>query len=99
VVGVRGDDRHEVPTEHDPESLNISLSFLGVERSADALLIQITLNEGRMVAQKQAVRAGLVAALKPRLGPDPTDVTINLLEVAPENWSFDRGTAQCVEGH
>jgi 4-oxalocrotonate tautomerase len=98
VVRVRDDDRHEVLTEHDPESRNIAPSFLRVERSADALLIQISFNDGRTVALKQAVHTALVANLGQRLGLDPADVTINLLEVAPENWSFGHGRALYVEG-
>jgi len=97
VAGVPDDDRHEVLTEHDPESLHIAPSFLGVKRSADALLIQITFNAGRTVEQKQAFYAALVTGLEQRLGLDPADVTINLLEVAPENWSFGHGRAQYIE--
>jgi Tautomerase enzyme len=66
VVGVFDDDRHEVLTQRDPEGLNVAPSFLGVERSADAVLIQITSSEGRTVAQKQAFSAALVASLKQR---------------------------------
>ena len=98
MVRVRDDDRHEVLTEHDPESRNIAPSFLGVQRSADALLIQITFNEGRTVAQKQAVHTALVANLEQRLGLDSSAVTINLLEVAPENSPFGHGRALYVEG-
>ena len=58
--------------------------ILAVERSADALLIQITFNEERTVAQKQAICAALVAKLEQRLGLGPADVTINLLDGAGE---------------
>jgi phenylpyruvate tautomerase PptA (4-oxalocrotonate tautomerase family) len=98
VVGVPDDDRHEVVTEHDEDGLFIAPTFLGVERSPDALLIQITFNEGRDVEQKKALYAELVRRLHERVGLDPADVTINLLEVKPENWSFGHGRAQYVAG-
>lgn len=97
VVGVPDDDRHEVIAEHSPENLNIAPVFFGVERSADAVLIQITLNEGRDVQQKQAFYKALVANLQRKIGLRPADVTVNLLEVKPENWSFGDGVAQYVE--
>jgi 4-oxalocrotonate tautomerase len=96
-VGVPADDRHEVVAEHDPENLNLDPNFLGIGRSAEAILIQITFNEGRTVEQKQAFYATLVAALHERLGVRPQDVTINLVEVKKENWSFGNGVAQYVE--
>jgi 4-oxalocrotonate tautomerase len=98
VVGVPDDDRHEGVTEHDADGLYIAPNFLGIERSPDALLIQITSNEGRTVEQKQALYATLVANLEQRLGLDPADVTINPLKVRPEDWSFGHGRAQYVEG-
>ena len=63
----------------------------------EAILIQITFNEGRTVEQKQAFYAALVESLHERLGIRPQDVTINLVEVKKENWSFGNGVAQYVE--
>jgi phenylpyruvate tautomerase PptA (4-oxalocrotonate tautomerase family) len=97
TVNVPADDRHEVVAEHDPENLNLDPNFLGIGRSAEAILIQITFNEGRTVEQKQAFYAALVKRLHERLGIRPQDVTINLVEVKKENWSFGNGIAQYVE--
>ena len=97
TVGVPGNDRHEVVAEHDPENLNLDPHFLGLGRSPEAILIQITFNEGRTVEQKQAFYAALVESLHERLGIRPQDVTINLVEVKKENWSFGNGIAQYVE--
>ena len=98
VIGVPEDDRFEVLSEHDPENLDISPTYLGIERSAEAILIQITLNEGRTVEAKRAFYAALAAALEDRLGIRPEDVTISLVEVKKENWSFGNGIAQYAEG-
>jgi 4-oxalocrotonate tautomerase len=94
VVGVPDGDRFEVVTEHDPENLDISPDYLGIQRSEQAILIQITLNEGRTVELKQAFFAALAAALHERLGMRPEDVVVNLVEVKKENWSFGNGIAQ-----
>jgi 4-oxalocrotonate tautomerase len=97
TVNVPPDDRHEVVSEHEPENLNLDPSFLRLGRSPEAILIQITFNEGRTVEQKQAFYAALVKSLHERLGIRPQDVTINLVEVKKENWSFGNGVAQYVE--
>lgn len=97
TVGVPADDRHEVVSEHDPENLYLDPSFRGLGRSPEAILIQITFNEGRTVEQKQAFYAALVKSLHERLAIRPQDVTINLVEVKKENWSFGNGVAQYVE--
>jgi 4-oxalocrotonate tautomerase len=97
TVGVPADDRHEVVSEHDAENLYLDPNFRDLERSREAILIQITFNEGRTVEQKQAFYAALVERLHERLGIRPQDVTINLVEVKKENWSFGNGVAQYVE--
>ena len=93
VMNVPEGDRFQVLTEHDPQSLEISPDYLGIERSAEAIVIQITLNSGRSVEMKQAFYAALVAALRERLGMRPQDVVVSLVEVAKENWSFGNGDA------
>jgi 4-oxalocrotonate tautomerase len=97
VVGVPADDRHEVITEHDSVNLNIAPSFFGVQRSSDAILVQITFNEGRTLDQKRALYVAIVQALQQRVGLRPEDVTINLLEVKKENWSFGNGVAHYID--
>jgi 4-oxalocrotonate tautomerase len=98
VMGVPDGDRFEVIAEHDPADLNISPDYLGIERSAAAIVIQITLNEGRAVEIKRAFYAALADALHDRLGIRREDVVISLLEVRTENWSFGNGLATYAEG-
>jgi 4-oxalocrotonate tautomerase len=97
VVGVPADDRHEVITEHEPENLNIAPNFFGVQRTSDAILVQITFNEGRSIDQKQALYAAIVQALQQRVGLRPEDVAVNLLDVKKENWSFGNGIAHYID--
>jgi 4-oxalocrotonate tautomerase len=90
------DDRFQVITEHAPATLIIDPTYLGIERSADALVIQITLNEGRTVEAKQAFYRAVADGLHARLGLRREDVVINLVEVKKENWSFGNGIAQYI---
>ena len=97
VINVPKDDRFEVITEHSSADLVIDPSYLGIQRSKDAVLIQITLNEGRTVALKQAFYKALVEALHTGVGLRREDVVINLVEVKKENWSYGNGEAQYVK--
>jgi 4-oxalocrotonate tautomerase len=88
------DDRFQVVTEHTPDTLFIDPNYLGIERSPDALIIQLTLNEGRTVEVKKTFYKAVADGLHERVGLRREDVFINLVEVKKENWSFGNGIAQ-----
>jgi 4-oxalocrotonate tautomerase len=88
------DDRFQIVSEHTPQTLFIDPTYLGIERSADALIIQLTLNEGRTVEVKKAFYKAVADGLRDRIGLRREDVFINLVEVKKENWSFGNGIAQ-----
>ncbi len=94
VFNVPNDDKFQVITEHAPEELNISASYLGYHHSDDIILIQITLNSGRSIEFKKAFYKRVADDLHAQLKARPDDVIINLVEVAKENWSFGGGIAQ-----
>ena len=96
TINVPKDDRFQIITEHAPDDLIVDKTYLGIQRTADCVLIQITLNEGRTVAQKQTFYKAIVDGLHERLGMRREDVFINLVEVRKENWSFGNGEAQYV---
>jgi phenylpyruvate tautomerase PptA (4-oxalocrotonate tautomerase family) len=87
-------DRFQVISQHTRETLIIDPTYLDIERSADALIIQLTLNEGRTVEVKKAFYKAVADGLHQRLGLRREDVFINLVEVKKENWSFGNGIAQ-----
>jgi phenylpyruvate tautomerase PptA (4-oxalocrotonate tautomerase family) len=87
------DDRFQVITEH-TTGLVIDPTYLGIERSAEALIIQLFLNEGRTVEVKKAFYKAVADGLHERVGLRREDVFINLVEVKKENWSFGNGVAQ-----
>jgi len=88
------DDRFMLVTEHDERGFDYGKSYLGIERSDDLVIIQLTVSNTRTVAQKKALFARIVEKLGQNPGIRPQDVFINLVEVAKENWSFGNGEAQ-----
>ena len=88
------EDRFMTITEHDDADFSYSKSYLGIARSDDLVMIQITANNTRTVERKKALYRQIVANLSTNPGVRPEDVLINLVEVLPENWSFGNGVAQ-----
>ena len=88
------EDRFMTITEHDDADFSYSKSYLGIARSDDLVMIQITANNTRTVKRKKALYRQIVANLSTNPGVRPEDVLINLVEVLPENWSFGNGVAQ-----
>ena len=93
AAGVPEKDRFQVIAEHDADNVLYDPSYLGIERTEDLVIIQITWNEGRTVDQKKALYKA-IAGLAKSPGIRPEDVFINLVEVKKENWSFGNGIAQ-----
>lgn len=94
TINVPKDDKFQVITEHEPDSLNFPESYLGIAYSKDIVFIQITLNAGRTVDMKKTFYKRIADDLHEQLKIRREDVVINLVEVAKENWSFGNGIAQ-----
>ena len=97
VLNVPAQDRFQIITEHHREALIIDRTYLGIDRSDDALIITITLNEGRTTAMKKRFYDTVATRLAERVGIRREDVTIALTEVKKENWSFGDGQAQYAD--
>jgi 4-oxalocrotonate tautomerase len=94
AIEIPAQDRFQVITEHSPNDLIYDPSYLGIERSDNIVIVQITLSFGRKPGQKRKLYQRIVEILAKNPGVDPKDVMINLVEVAWENWSFGNGVAQ-----
>ena len=68
--------------------------YLGIEYTAGIVMIQITWNAGRTTEVKKALYRKIADDIHDRVGVRKQDVWINLVEVAPENWSFGNGEMQ-----
>jgi len=93
AVGVPPLDRFQILTEHEPGDLVYDSNYLGIARSSDLVVVQITLSIGRSLAQKRALYRRIAANLAAAVGLRSQDAWINLVEVAKENWSFGNGAA------
>ncbi len=96
TLNVPQDDRFQV-AEHDASDLVIDPNYLGIARSADCVVIQVTLNEGRTVEKKRAFYKAVADGLHARLHLRREDVFMNLVEVKKEDWSFGNGEAQYAQ--
>ena len=85
-------DRFQVLTEHEPGDLVYDEGYLGIARSRDIVIVQITISAGRSLEKKRALYARIADNLA-ALGLRREDAWINLIEVAKENWSFGNGVA------
>jgi phenylpyruvate tautomerase PptA (4-oxalocrotonate tautomerase family) len=93
-VGVPVNDRFEVINEHDADNFQYDPDYLGIHRTDDLVIIQITWNEGRTVEQKKQLYKAIADGLAKSPGVRKEDVFIGLVEVKKENWSFGKGEAQ-----
>jgi 4-oxalocrotonate tautomerase len=89
-------DRFMTISEHDDDDFVYGADYLGIKRSDDLVIVQITISNTRPVAQKQKLYRRIVELLSDRPGLRAEDIFINLVEVLPENWSFGHGEAQYV---
>ncbi len=94
TLKVPPNDRFQVISEHDAQDLLLDPSYLGIRRSSSCIVVQVTLNEGRSVEQKQAFYLAVANGLHERAGLRREDIVISLVEVRKENWSFGNGEAQ-----
>jgi len=94
AIEIPPQDRFQIITEDSANDLIYDPTYLGVQRSDDVVLVQITLSAGRKPGQKRKLfqRMGEILAKDPGLRPQ--DLMINLVETAWENWSFGNGEAQ-----
>ena len=94
AIEIPAQDRFQIITQHSANDLIYDPSYLGIDRSDDIVLVQITLSAGRKPGQKRKLfqRAAEILAKNP--GVRPQDLLINLVETAWENWSFGNGEAQ-----
>jgi len=90
-------DQFQVISEHSSTDLIIDPNYLGISRTKDAIIVQLTISEGRTVEQKKDFFKAVADGLHERLKIRREDVFINLVEVKKENWSFGNGIAQYAQ--
>jgi phenylpyruvate tautomerase PptA (4-oxalocrotonate tautomerase family) len=84
-------DRFIVVNEHEPENLIYDKTFLGMERSPDFILIQVTSTVGNNKESKLAFYRYIADSLKSKLSVRPDDIMMNFVFVERADWSFGKG--------
>ena len=92
TIDVPQRDRFQLLNEHEPGDLVYDSDYLGIARTNEVVIVQITLNAGRTLRQKRALFRRIADNLA-ALGLRREDAWVNLIEVAKENWSFGNGVA------
>ncbi len=90
-------DRYQLISEHKPGHVIAEDTGLGIERTDDLVILQIT-QQGRDLDQKRALYATLAERLEAECGLAPSDLVVSLTENIKEDWFFGHGVAQFVEG-
>jgi len=94
AVDAPAQDRFQIITEHPAGGLIYDPTYLGLQRTDNIVMVQITLSTGRKLAQKRKLFKRMAEILAENPGLRSHDLMVNLVEVAWENWSFGNGEAQ-----
>ena len=92
-ANVPADDRFQIVHQMHDTGVIAHPSYGGVSRSADLIIVKITLNAGRTVEIKKNLYSDIAKRLENSADVRPDDVMVCLVEVTKENWSFGNGLA------
>jgi len=90
-------DRYQIVREHAPSRMIIEDTGLGIVRTPNVLVLQVT-TRPRSRVMKQAFYRSLVEKLEAACGIAPSDVLVTFVTNMDEDWSFGLGRAQFVTG-
>jgi hypothetical protein len=90
-------DRYQIVREHAPSRMIVEDTGLGIERTPNMLVLQVT-TRPRSRAMKQAFYRSLVEKLEAACGIAPSDVVVTFVTNTDEDWSFGLGRAQFLTG-
>jgi 4-oxalocrotonate tautomerase len=96
TLGIPDNDRFIVISGHSGDNISIDPHFMGMQRTEDFVLINVTLRAGRSVEVKQNFYREVARLLEQRAAIAPDNVMIVLTPNGLEDWSFGRGEAQYV---
>lgn len=90
-------DRYQLIHQHGADDIIIEDTGLGIDRSEDAVMIQIV-SRARDTASKQRLYQLLAANLERHCGIPPSDLVVTVIENSDDDWSFGHGRAQFLTG-
>ncbi len=90
-------DRFVILSEHGDDELFIDPTFMGMNRTPNAMIISILVGAHRPSSDKKALMAKIPELLQQAADISPDDVFIAIVPVPNENFSFGRGVAQLAD--
>ena len=90
-------DRYQIVREHAPSRMIVEDTGLGIVRTPNMLVLQVT-TRPRSGVMKQAFYRSLVEKLEAACGIAPSDVLVTFVTNTDEDWSFGLGRAQFLTG-
>jgi hypothetical protein len=90
-------DRYQIVREHAPSRMIVEDTGLGIARTPNMLVLQVT-TRPRSRVMKQAFYRSLVEKLDAACGIAPSDVLVTFVTNSDEDWSFGLGRAQFLTG-
>lgn len=96
TIGIPEGDKFVVLTAHAEDELIADPGFMGMQRTNEFVMVQITLRRGRTTEKKQELYREIAKLFEERAAIAPNNVMIVLSENDLDDWSFGRGEAQYV---
>jgi len=97
VIGIPLEDRFQLINEYEPDNLIYNPNYLGIERSDDIVIVQITLRSGRSRDLRVELHRRIVQILAESPGVRPQDIFITLVENDYADWSVGNGEAPLMK--
>lgn len=91
------DDRFQLIDQYEPGSLIYDADYLGIHRTDDLVIVQITASATRDTPTKQALYKAIADRLARDPGLRPEDVMVVISPNQREDWSFGHGLASYVK--
>jgi phenylpyruvate tautomerase PptA (4-oxalocrotonate tautomerase family) len=96
-LGIPPGDRFIMISEHGDDELFIDSTFMGMNRTQNAMIVNVMIGAHRPLSDKRALMAAITRLLNEAVGIAPDDVFIALVPVPNENFSFGGGVPQLAE--
>ena len=94
ALGIPVDDQFVAITSHGSDELYLNPNYMGMRRSADAVIIAVLFTAERPLEDKKVLTKAICRNVVDVLGISADDVFIALVPVPKENFSFGRGELQ-----
>jgi phenylpyruvate tautomerase PptA (4-oxalocrotonate tautomerase family) len=97
ALGIPEGDRFIMISEHGDDELFIHPTFMGMQRSDEAMIVNVLIGAHRPASDKRLLMAAITRLLEQDAGVSPDNVFISFVPVPNENFSFGRGVAQLAD--